>query len=270
MARKKKGNWGVILIVVVGFLIYTYFTEESAPTKPSSTSRALPDIDSSSLSVLNPYGLNGVRDDWPDMADASVMDLQNKLAKNYYIILDDSGSMKSDKCAKGHVTRLSAAIEALSAFAEGLPQQANMGVMSFDGGRFSELLPIGIQSPTAIDGLSRRMRIGGNTPLATAITRAYEALRRQATAQLGYGEYHLVVITDGEASEGEYPDKIIERILTESPVDVHTIGFCIGKEHVLNQPRYLSYQAADNVQALRQGLQDVLAESPAFTVSSFE
>ncbi|MET0009605.1 MAG: hypothetical protein ABW109_17225, partial [Candidatus Thiodiazotropha sp. 6PLUC4] len=117
---------------------------------------------------------------------------------------------------------------------------------------------------------SRRMVVGGNTPLATAITRGYEALNRQASIQLGYGEYHLVVITDGEASEGEYPDKIIKRILTESPVDVHTIGFCIGRQHVLNQPRYLSYQAADNVQALRQGLQDVLAESPAFTVSSFE
>lgn len=270
MAKKKKGYWGVILIAVVGFLIFNHFTQESVPTKPSSTSRALPDVDNPNRGRLNPYGRNGVRDDWPNMADASVMDLQNKLAKNYYVILDDSGSMKSNKCAKGHASRLSAAIKALSAFAEGLPHQANLGVLSFDGGRFSELLPIGIQNPMAIAGLSQRMRVGGDTPLATAITRGYEALRRQARAQLGYGEYHLVVITDGEASTGEYPDKIIERILTESPVDVHTIGFCIGKEHVLNQPRYLSYQAADNVQALRQGLQDVLAESPAFTVSSFE
>jgi hypothetical protein len=270
MARKKKGNWVAIVIVVAGFLIYSYITEERAPTKPSSTSRALPDMDNSRLGGLNPYGVNGVRNDWPDMADASVTDLQDKLAKNYYVILDDSGSMKSNKCATGHASRLSAAIEALSAFAEGLPQQANLGVMSFDGGRFSELLPIGTHSPMAIGALSQRMNVGGNTPLASAITRGYEALRRQAAAQLGYGEYHLVVITDGEASNGEYPDKIIERILTESPVDVHTIGFCIGKEHVLNQPRYLSYQAADNVQALRQGLQDVLAESPAFTVSRFE
>ncbi|MEJ2622121.1 MAG: VWA domain-containing protein [Candidatus Thiodiazotropha sp.] len=178
--------------------------------------------------------------------------------------------MKSHICATGHKSRLHAAIDALSAFAEGLPQQANLGVMSFNGGRFTELLPIGKQSPEAIDGLTQRMNVGGSTPLATAITRGYEALSQQAALQLGYGEYHLVVITDGEATAGEYPDKIIQKILTESPVDVHTIGFCIGKQHVLNQPRYLSYQAADNVQALRQGLQDVLAEAPTFTVSSFE
>ncbi len=269
MAAKKKGNWLGLVIAVAGILIYTYFTEQSGPTKPSSTSQ-VPVVENSNLGRLNPYGLNGARDDWPNMADASVLDLQDKLAKNYYVILDDSGSMKSDICAKGHSSRLSAAIDALSAFAEGLPQQANLGVMSFDGGRFSELLSIGKQSPMAIAGLSQRMTAGGNTPLASAITRGYEALRRQASAQLGYGEYHLVVITDGEASKGEYPDQIIQRILTESPVDVHTIGFCIGREHVLNQPRYLSYQAADNVQALRQGLQDVLAEAPVFTVSSFE
>jgi hypothetical protein len=268
MARKKKGNWLGIVVVVVGFLIYAYLSEESAPTKPVTTHA--PSADTPAPGGLNPYGLNGVRDDWPDMADASVMDLQNKLAKNYYVILDDSGSMKSDICAKGHASRLSAAIDALVAFAEGLPPESNLGVMSFDGGRFTELLPIGKQSPKGISALYRRMVAGGNTPLSTAIMHGYDALRRQASAQLGYGEYHLVVITDGEASKGEYPDKIIEQVLTESPVDVHTIGFCIGKEHVLNQPRYLSYQAADNVQALRQGLQDVLAEAPAFTVTRFE
>jgi hypothetical protein len=269
MAAKKKGNWLGVVIVVVGMLVYAYFTEQSTPTNPS-TNALNPVVDSLDRSRQNYYRLNGVRDDWPNMADASVMGLQDQLAKNYYVILDDSGSMKSDICARGHASRLSAAIDALSAFAEGLPQQANLGVMSFDGGRFSELLPIGKQSPMAIAGLSQRMAASGSTPLATAITRGYEALLRQASAQLGYGEYHLVVITDGEASEGEYPDKIIQRILTESPVDVHTIGFCIGHEHVLNQPRYLSYQAAENVQDLRKGLQDVLAESPAFTVSSFE
>jgi hypothetical protein len=268
MAKKKKGNWLGFLIVMVGIVIYTYFSEEPPPVKPTTSQVA--SEDDPGRGGLNPYGLNGVRDDWPNMADASVLNSQNKLAKNYYVILDDSGSMKSNICATGHASRLSAAIDALSAFAEGLPQQANLGVMSFDGGRFSELLPIGKQSPMAIGALSRRMVAGGNTPLATAIAHGYEALSRQASAQLGYGEYHLVVITDGEASEGEYPDKIIQRILTESPVDVHTIGFCIGKHHVLNQPRYLSYQAADNMQALRQGLQDVLAEAPVFTVSSFE
>jgi hypothetical protein len=268
MAKKKKGNWLGIVITGVAVLVYVYFSEENSRNNGGINQPTV--VDNFEKPKLNSYGLNAVRDDWPKLAEDSVGDQQDKLRKNYYVILDDSGSMKSDICATGHESRLHAAIDALSAFADGLPQQANLGVMSFDGGRFTELLPIGKQTPEAIDGLAQRMNVGGSTPLASAMTRGYEALTRQAELQLGYGEYHLVVITDGEATSGQYPDRIINRILTESPVDVHTIGFCIGKHHVLNQPNYLSYQAADNVQALRQGLQDVLAESPTFTVSSFE
>jgi hypothetical protein len=266
--KKKSGNLLGIIIVVAGVLIYTHFSEQNTPSKPAAVQ--VPATPASNAGGLTPYGLSGVRDDWPDMANLGDLNLQDKLAKNYYVILDDSGSMKSDICATGHDSRLSAAIDALAAFAEGLPPRAHLGVMSFDGGRFTELLPLGKHPPQAIDGLAQRMTVGGNTPLSTAITQGYEALRRQASLQLGYGEYHLVVITDGEASKGEYPDQIVKRIVTDSPVDLHTIGFCIGSQHVLNQPRYISYQAADNVQALRSGLQDVLAEAPVFTVSSFE
>jgi Ca-activated chloride channel homolog len=265
--KKSKGSWTTVVVIIIGFVLYkTLFDEggsgkQQAPHSPVSVAR---------MSPPSTYGTNGVRNDWPTMTEGAVSDAGDKLAKNYYVILDDSGSMKSDICATGHTSRLSAAIEALAAFAEGLPPQANIGVMTFDGGKFTELLPLGKRSSKEIRDLSRRVVAGGNTPLATAITRGYEALRTQGASQVGYGEYHLVVITDGEASDGEYPDTIIDRILTESPLDIHTIGFCIGEDHVLNQPDTLSYQPADNVQSLRQGLQDVLAEAPAFTVSSFK
>jgi len=259
MAGKKTGNWISFVVIVAVMVVYNLISEDRKSTMPS------PPKDK-----LNSYGLNGVRNDWPNMTDPTALKLQDTLAKNYYVIMDDSGSMESNDCAKDHSSRLSAAIDALAAFAEGLPPQANLGVMSFDLRRFNELLPLGKHSNSELRNLARRMKADGSTPLATAITRGYAALRKQASAQLGYGEYHLVVITDGEASEGEYPDLIITRILTESPVDIHTIGFCIGTDHVLNQPHYLSYQAADNVQALRRGLQDVLAEAPAFTVSTFK
>lgn len=267
MTRKKKQNWIGFFAILLAIVIYNLISPNGGNGKKAPPAQS---TDQTGVTGLHPYGLNGVRNDWPKMADAGVSDTQDKLAKNYYVILDDSGSMKSESCASGHASRLQAAIDALAAFAEGLPPQANLGVMSFDGGRFTELMPLGLRRGDEIRHLSQRMLPGGNTPLATAITKGYEALRNQGLAQLGYGEYHLVVITDGEATKGEYPDKIIARILSESPVDVHTIGFCIGTDHVLNQPNYLSYQAADNVQALRQGLQAVLAEAPAFTVSRFK
>jgi Ca-activated chloride channel homolog len=266
--KKAKGNWLAVVLIVIGFIVYKAVVETGS-TVSQQTSQ-VPKVASSPKVRVDTYGSNGIRSDWPNMADPVASNEQNKLAKNYYVILDDSGSMKSGICASGHDSRLGAAVEALAAFAEGLPPQANIGVMSFNAGRFSELLPLGKRNSQEIRDLSRRLVASGNTPLATAISRGYDALRRQAAAQVGYGEYHLVVITDGEASEGEYPDAIIDRIVGESPVDIHTIGFCIGRDHALNQPNFLSYQSADNVEALRRGLQDVLAEAPAFTVTRFE
>ncbi len=78
-----------------------------------------------------------------------------------------------------------------------------------------------------------------------------------------------MVVTDGEASEGYEPDIIVRNILSESPVVLHTIGFCIGSQHSLNQGDNVYYFAADDATSLSQGLQAVLAEEPAFDVSQF-
>jgi Ca-activated chloride channel family protein len=77
------------------------------------------------------------------------------------------------------------------------------------------------------------------------------------------------VITDGEASH-EDPRDIVNQLIAESPVVLHTIGFCIGAEHSLNQPGRTVYQSADNPQELAQGLAEVLAEAPAFDVKKFK
>ena len=59
-------------------------------------------------------------------------------------------------------------------------------------------------------------------------------------------------------------------MLNESPVVLHTIGFCIGSRHSLNQAGRTIYKAADNPGALQQGLADVLAEAPQFSVQKFK
>jgi hypothetical protein len=58
-------------------------------------------------------------------------------------------------------------------------------------------------------------------------------------------------------------------MLAESPVVLHTIGFCIGEAHALNQPGRTYYRAADDPGALRRGLDEVLAESPVFDLTEF-
>ena len=91
----------------------------------------------------------------------------------------------------------------------------------------------------------------------------------QGARQLGYGEYHLVVVTDGEASDGQDPTNVVKVILDRSPIVLHTIGFCIGTDHVLNQPGRSYYVAAESPEQLQQGLSAVLAEAPAFDQSQF-
>jgi len=51
---------------------------------------------------------------------------------------------------------------------------------------------------------------------------------------------------------------------------LHTIGFCIDSKHTLNQAGRTIYTAANNPEALRQGLSNVLAEAPQFSVTKFK
>ena len=94
-------------------------------------------------------------------------------------------------------------------------------------------------------------------------------LIRQGRRQLGYGEYHLIVVTDGQASSGQDPTGVVDEILASSPVVIHTIGFCIGEDHSLNQKGRVLYRTAQNAAELREGLEQVLAEAPDFTVTQF-
>jgi uncharacterized protein YegL len=192
----------------------------------------------------------------------------NLLVRNYYMVLDASGSMGNRACS-GDLTKMEAAKNALLTFAQGFPADANLGLVVFDRAGVNEALPIGPGNRDQFGALVAAVRPNGGTPLKSAIELAYRGLTGQARKQFGYGEYHLVIVTDGEADTGQDPGPIVNRMLQESPVVIHTIGFCIGTNHSLNQPGRTLYQAADNPEQLRQQLSDVLAEAPAFSVTKF-
>ena len=139
----------------------------------------------------------------------------------------------------------------------------------FDAKGLSERLSLGADNRDAFRQAVKAVSVNASTPLRSALELAYDRLLQQGRRQLGYGEYHLVVVTDGQASKGEDPTPAVNRILAESPVVVHTIGFCIGERHPLNQPGRTYYRSANNPQALQQGLEKVLAEAPDFSVTQF-
>ena len=230
---------------------------KAQPVPPSPTPASAPA--SGSASRLTPV--------WPP-AKEDVAVAADLFARNYYIVLDASGSMNEKGCS-GEQSKIRAAKEALQAFVQTLPRDANLGLQVFDARGVNEWLPLGVNNRPEFQRQLDTVRANASTPLKAAITNAYGKLQAQGARQLGYGEYHLVIVTDGHADQGQDPTAIVNKILAESPVVVQTIGFCIGGKHALNQAGRTMYREANNVEELRQGLADVLAEAPQFTVTQF-
>ncbi len=214
------------------------------------------------------YGDIGTASGWPAI-DENFADLaDNVAASNYYLVMDGSGSMADSGCSDGR-EKIAVAKDALKAFINKLPAQANVGVFAFDHAGIGERLAIGRNSAQQIYTVLDSIRAGGGTPLSVAIRAGDAALTRQAQKQLGYGEYHLVVVTDGEANSGYQPDQAVLELLQNSPIVLHTVGFCIDDRHSLNQPGYTLYKAANDPASLAAGLEAVLAEAPDFSVTDF-
>jgi len=209
---------------------------------------------------------------WPSPAPEGVeITLSaNLLAKNYYVVLDSSGSMQDVRCS-GSITKSEAAKIALAEFAGAVPADANLGLAVFDGTGLSERLPLGLSNREEFISRVNATRPSDGTPLYNATLLGYRKLEQAARTQAGYGEYHLVIVTDGQADPPtQDPTPVVGEILRRSPIVIHTIGFCIGTHHPLNQPGRTIYRAANNPQELRRGLEEVLAESPGFDVATFK
>ncbi len=216
-----------------------------------------------------PSTVGPMKFDWPrGGADGKTELAANLRMVNYYVVLDGSGSMSDRECAGG-ATKMEAAKSALAEFAKSVPASAQLGLAAFDGAGTSERVPLGTGNRDHFLSAVRAVSANGGTPLRSSIGLGIEKLEEAARRQLGYGDYNLVIVTDGAASPGEDPGGVVAEVLGRSPVIIHTIGFCIGKDHSLNQPGRTLYRAADNPAELRAGLGEVLAESPKFDVSGF-
>ncbi|MFA6430357.1 MAG: vWA domain-containing protein [Candidatus Paceibacterota bacterium] len=198
-----------------------------------------------------------LKDRWIDTEVSKSASLEgNLLRRNIYLIFDCSGSMDGDK--------IEIAKKAINQFATSVPEDMGIGIAIFDKHGLSERLPLGINNRKQFNDIVNSARAGGGTPLSEAVRIGYEALRSQAKCQLGYGEYHLVIVTDGEANPGCDPTEMVNQVLQDSPVVIHTIGFRIGERHSLNQPGRTIYKDAQSPEGLAEGLQSVLAESEKF------
>jgi Ca-activated chloride channel family protein len=258
----KKSHLPIILIVLfILFAVIGHLRKKdvnvSGPGSSPETPQELPPAEPGVWPPPDPKGGT------PNLAP-------NLMAKNYYMVFDGSGSMKDTDCTDGTTSKAEVAKKAIAEFAKSVPKDANLGLLTFDAQGIVEKLPLGVDNRSDFIDQVNALNPGGATPLKSAITQAVARLTDEGRRQLGYGEYHLVIVTDGEAyPEDQNPSAIVEKTLSSSPILIHTIGFCIGETHSLNQPGRTIYLSADNPEALSRGLKQVLAESEKFDVNAF-
>ncbi len=184
--------------------------------------------------------------DWPEQESVDTS-IPNKRAM--VIVFDGSGSMKGDKIKQAKT--------AVKTYVDALPKDVELGVVAFDANGIRTLSEISSDRQKATSQISN-IKADGSTPLARAVAMSYEMLISWAKTQKGFCEYHLVVITDGEAQNKVLLKNHVDKII-KTPVRIFTIGFQIGTDHSLNQAG-VRYVSADNTAELSKGLAQVLAE----------
>ena len=192
------------------------------------------------------------------------------LTRNFYFVFDGSGSMADSpdgSCVgdQRFSTKIEGAKWAVREFISKVPDDVNLGLYVFDDNGTREVVSLGPGNRNKFIKEIENIRASGGTPLARGMYSATEQLVNQYKKQLGYGEYRLVVVTDGQADS--IPEASLNAIRYGVPI--YAIGLCIGDNHPLRQYA-LSYRAADSAEDLRRGLEDTLAELPSFDIQEFK
>jgi hypothetical protein len=195
------------------------------------------------------------------------------LVRSFYFILDGSGSMDENpgaRCGNGAAstfpTKIAAARWAIGEFLRQVPAEDRIGLYVFDRDGQREVVPLGTGNRDQFLTAVKEIHAAGGTPLAEAIITGVDRLAAQREKQLGYGDFRLVVVTDGEANGRRLEDGTAYALANRIPI--YTIGFCVGRTHTLFK-HSVSYRAANSPAELRRGLEDTLGELESFDMKAF-
>ena len=190
----------------------------------------------------------------------------NSTARNFYVVFDGSGSMIG-RAPGGDKFRnkLDGAKWAMHQFVEALPDDVNLGLYVFDSRHNGEVLPLAANNKAEFLKLIDAVRDGGGTPLGDSIEKAVKTLKKQYEKQFGYGEFRLVVVTDGDSN-----DSMTEGVKAaqKNNFAIYTVGFGIGEKHELR--RYSRfYKDAVNADQLKSALTEAGSELELYDPTSF-
>ncbi len=188
------------------------------------------------------------------------------LARNMYFVFDGSGSMRHQPAGNPNKQpKIEGAKWAVQEFLKAVPKDVNLGLYVFDSKGARQVIPLGSNNRDQfLEGVDN-VQAGGATPLGAAIRKAADALVSEYRKQLGYGEFRLIVITDGESTDSI--EQGVSRAATNK-IPIYTIGFDMGEQHSLRK-HSVSYRSADSAKEVEKGLEEAGAELDVFDPPTF-
>lgn len=180
---------------------------------------------------------------------------------NIIVILDASGSMRDKFRADQTKSKMDAAKEALREVLAKVPEDTHIGLLVFSGENIANewVYPLG---PKDTDRLMAAIDVpqpGGGTPLGRYMRVGANRLLEQREKQYNYGNYRLLIVTDGEATDKAKVARYTPEILNRQ-IRVDVIGVDMKTDHNLAKDAD-SYRKADNPGELVAAVSQILAET---------
>ena len=180
---------------------------------------------------------------------------------NIVVILDASGSMQDKFSGDRTKSKMEAAKAALQEVLSKIPDDTHIGLLVFSGANIRNewVYPLGPKDTQKLTAAIHLPQPGGNTPLGKYIRIGANRLLEQREKQYNYGNYRLLVVTDGEASDADKVKHYTPEILNRQ-IRVDVIGVDMKTDHMLANV-VDSYRKADNPGELVAAVSQILAET---------
>jgi hypothetical protein len=138
-----------------------------------------------------------------------------------------------------------------------LDDSGSMQQVMADAGR---LVPLAELNRTTALQQVENVNADGGTPLGQAMIAAMDQLLHLRTGQ-PYGDYRLLVVTDGEATDGWLLDQHLSEMVSRGVV-VDVIGVDMQAAHSLSSKSH-SYRRANDAASFERALSEIFAEESA-------
>ncbi|MEZ6087312.1 MAG: VWA domain-containing protein [Pirellulaceae bacterium] len=178
--------------------------------------------------------------------------------QNIVILLDDSGSMHETLRSNSRMRKMDAAKSAITTVLQQVPPDAQVGLAVLNGQNGPWVIPLGPLDTQKAVAAVKRIKASGGTPLGEHMKVAADALL-EARQKQRYGTFKLLIITDGEANDGDLVERYLPDIQSRGIV-VDAIGVDMPGQHSL-ATRTSSYRRADDPESLKKAISDVMAET---------